>query len=34
MLTFLRLAAECIATIVSFLAFAMAAVVLAATLKG
>ena len=34
MLTFLRLAAECIATIVSFLAFAMAAVFLAATLKG
>ncbi len=34
MLTLLRLAAECIATIVSFLAFAMAAVVLAATLKG
>ena len=34
MLTLLRLTAELIATIVSFLAFAMAAVVLAATLKG
>ena len=34
MLTLLRLAAECIATVVSFLAFAMAAVFLAATLKG
>ena len=34
MMTFLRLTAECIATIISFLAFAMAAVVLAATLKG
>ena len=33
-MTFLRLAAECIATVVSFLAFAMAAVVLAATLRG
>ena len=34
MVTFLRLAAECIATIAAFLAFALAAVVLAATLRG
>lgn len=33
-MTFLRLTAELIGTIVSFLAFALAAVVLAATLRG
>jgi hypothetical protein len=33
-MTYLRLAVECIATIVSFLAFAMIAVTLAAVLKG
>ena len=33
-MTFLRLTAELIGTIAAFLAFAMAAVVLAATLRG
>lgn len=33
-MTFLRMTAELIATILSFLAFALAAVVLAATLRG
>ena len=33
-MTYLRLAAECVATIVSFLAFAMIAITLAAMLKG
>jgi hypothetical protein len=33
-MTYLRLAVECIATIASFLAFAMIAITLAAMLKG
>ena len=33
-MTYLRLAVECIGTIVSFLAFAMIAVTLAAIMKG
>jgi hypothetical protein len=33
-MTHLRLAAECVATIVSFLAFSMIAITLAAMLKG
>ena len=33
-MTYLRLAVECVATIVAFLAFAMIAVTLAAMLKG